>query len=135
MPFMPSTDAPRRVPDGPTRVTRALALALLATLVVLCVGWEWAWAPTGRGTLALKALPLLFAFPGLLRWRLYTYRWLSLLVWLYVAEGLVRAGGERPAGAVLAGMEVALSIALFAACVAHIRWRLRKAVPGEAALS
>jgi uncharacterized membrane protein len=59
--------------------------------------------------------------------RLYTYRWTSLLVWLYVAEGAVRATSERGTGAWLAGLEVALAMAIFVACAAHVRARLRGA--------
>jgi uncharacterized membrane protein len=58
---------------------------------------------------------------------MYTYRWLSLLVWLYVAEGLVRAGSEHGTGAALAVAEAVLGVALFSACAAHVRWRLKKA--------
>lgn len=114
-------------PDATTRLTRALALGLLAALIALCLAWELWLAPTGRGTWALKVLPLLPALPGLWRWRLYTYRWLSLLVWLYVAEGLVRAGSEGGLGAALAMAEALLGVALFAACATHVRWRLRRA--------
>jgi uncharacterized membrane protein len=39
-------------------------------------------------------LPLLLPLPGLLKNRMYTYRWLSLLVWLYFAEGVVRATSD-----------------------------------------
>ena len=109
------------------RWTRTVAVASLAALIVLGLAWELWLAPTGRGTLALKVLPLVFALPGLLRNRLYTYRWLSLLVWLYVTEGLVRATSERGTGAVLAAVEVALCLLLFAACGAHVRRRLRMA--------
>jgi uncharacterized membrane protein len=98
-------------------------------MILLCVGWELWWAPTGRGTLAIKALPLLPALPGLLRLRMYTYRWLSLLVWLYVAEGLVRAGSENGRGGELALVEVLLGVGLFAVCAAHVRWRLKHAAP------
>jgi uncharacterized membrane protein len=59
--------------------------------------------------------------------RLYTYRWMSLLVWLYVAEGLVRSTSDRGASAWLAGLEVAISLVVFAACGMHIRSRLRGA--------
>ena len=38
-------------------------------------------------------LPLVLPLAGLLKHRLYTYRWVSLLVWLYFAEGIVRATG------------------------------------------
>jgi uncharacterized membrane protein len=56
-----------------------------------------------------------------------THRWLSLLVWLYVAEGLVRGSTERGLSMSLAWMQVALGLLLFAVCVVHIRWRLRRA--------
>lgn len=127
MPSMAAQSVSSASPDGPTRATRALAVALLAALAALCLGWELWWAPTGRGTLAIKVLPLLPALPGLLRLRMYTYRWLSLLVWLYAAEGLVRAGSEPAPGRWLAAAEVLLAVALFAACAAHVRWRLKHA--------
>lgn len=113
----------------PARVvhTRSVALACLLALIVLCLAWELWLAPTGRGTLALKALPLVLAVPGLLAWRLYTFRWLSLVLWLYVAEGAVRAASDRGLGAPLALLEVVLCLVLFAACAAHIRWRLTAA--------
>ena len=90
--------------------TRALAVAATLALIGLCLAWELWLAPTGRGTLAVKALPLLLPLAGLIRLRLYTYRWMSLLVWLYVAEGLVRASSERGVGALLATLEVMLAV-------------------------
>ena len=103
---------------------RAVAIACVLALIALGLAWELWLAPTGRGTLALKVLPLVPALPGLLRQRMYTFRWLSLLVWLYVAEGLVRATSERGVGAALASIEVALCLLLFAACAAYVRSRL-----------
>ena len=67
------------------------------------------------------------AAAGLLRWRLYTFRWVCLFVWLYAAEGAVRAWGDRPPGNALALVQVLLCIALFVACAAHVRLRLRAA--------
>ena len=119
----------RPAPPPTVAWTRSLALAATLALLVLCLLWELWLAPTGRGTLALKALPLLLPLPGLARLRLYTYRWTSLLVWLYVAEGSVRASSERGLGAWLAGIEVALAMILFVACAVHVRARLRNAVP------
>jgi uncharacterized membrane protein len=116
-------------PDAVARYTRLVALVLLTALVALCLAWELWLAPTGRGTLALKVVPLLFAPVGLLRLRMYTYRWLSLLVWLYITEGLVRAGSDQGLGAQLALVEVLLSLGLFAACALHVRWRLKHAAP------
>jgi uncharacterized membrane protein len=113
--------------DAVTRLTRAVAVGALLALIALGLAWELWLAPTGRGTLAIKVLPLLLPLPGLLRHRMYTYRWLSLLVWLYCAEGLVRATSEKGLGAGLAAAEVLLSLMLFTACAAQVRWRLKRA--------
>ena len=59
--------------------------------------------------------------------RLYTDRWVSLLVWLYFIEGVVRASGDRGLSAQLALLELVLTLALFAACALHVRARLRNA--------
>ena len=107
--------------------TRLLAVASLAGLILLCLAWELWLARTGSGTLALKTVPLVLPLPGLLRNRMYTYRWTSLLVWLYFTEGIVRAASERGTGALLAGIEAALSLLLFSVCAAHVRWRLKRA--------
>jgi uncharacterized membrane protein len=109
------------------RWTRLVAVASLLALIALGLAWELWLAPTGRGTLALKVLPLLLPLPGILKNRMYTYRWLSLLVWLYFAEGAVRATSEHGTGALLATIEIVLCLLLFAACAAHVRWRLRNA--------
>ena len=118
--------APPRVP-APIAWTRSLALACVLSLIVLGLAWELWLAPTGSGTLAIKVLPLVFPLPGLWRHRMYTYRWLSLLVWLYFTEGVVRATSERGTSALLASIEVVLCLLLFAACAVHVRWRLRAA--------
>ena len=107
--------------------SRALAVASLLGLIVLGLAWELWLAPTGRGTLALKVLPLALALSGLLKYRLFTYRWLSLMLWLYFAEGAVRATSEHGVGAQLALAQVLLCLVLFAACALHVRWRLRNA--------
>jgi len=107
--------------------TQRVAVASLLGLILLGVLWELRLAPTGSGMLALKVLPLTLALPGLLRRRLYTYRWVSLLVWLYFIEGVVRASGDRGLSAQLALLELVLTLALFAACALHVRARLRNA--------
>ena len=109
-------------PDRVTAATRVVAVASTIALIVLCVGWELVWARTGQGRLVLKALPLACALPGLVKHRMYTYRWLSLAIWLYVAEGAVRIVDKAPSNW-LAGLELALSIVLFTACATQVRWR------------
>jgi uncharacterized membrane protein len=104
--------------------TRAVAIASVVALVALGLAWELWLAPTGNGTLAIKVVPLLLPLPGLLRNRLYTFRWLTLMVWLYFIEGVVRATGDRGVSALLAGIEVALCLVLFIACALHVRGAL-----------
>lgn len=108
-------------------LSRNLALVGLIALFLLCLAWELWLAPTGRGTLAIKALPLLIPIVGLWRYRLYTFRWLSLMIWLYVAEGAVRATSDRGPSVPLAWAELALSGLIFTACALHVRQRLAAA--------
>ncbi len=107
--------------------TQRVAVASLLGLIALGLLWELRLAPTGNGMLAAKVLPLTFALSGLLKRRLYTYRWVALLVWLYVAEGLVRATSDPGVSARLAAVETVLALALFTACAVHVRARLRRA--------
>jgi uncharacterized membrane protein len=119
--------APRSEPTARERRSRLVAVLATTALALLCLAWELWLAPTGHGTLAIKALPLLLPLPGLWRYRLYTYRWLSLMVWLYVTEGLVRATSDRGLGAGLAAVEVGLGLIIFVACAAQVRQRLGEA--------
>ena len=125
--MLQAAPAPRDAAPAPAalRGTQALALAGLVGLIVLGLSWELWLAPTGKRTLAVKVLPLLLGLPGLWRGRLYTFRWLSLAVWLYFAEGVVRAWGDRGVSAACAGLEIAFSLLLFTACALHVRRALR----------
>ena len=123
----PTPDTPPQAQaDRVVRLTRLLALSSVIGLIVLGLGWEIWWAPTGSGTLALKVLPLLLPLPGLLRHRMYTYRWLSLLVWIYFMEGAVRLTSESGLSQWLAGVEVILCLVLFTATALHVRWRIQR---------
>jgi uncharacterized membrane protein len=114
------------IAPGPVvRAARALALAGLLALIALGLVWELWLAPTGRGTLALKVVPLALCVAGLLHHRMVIFRWLSLLVWLYFLEGVVRATSEEGMGQGLAIAEIVLSLQVFAVCGFYIRWRLR----------
>ena len=97
------------------------------SLIVLGLAWELWLAPLRPGgtLLALKVLPLCFPLTGLLKNRMYTYRWLSLLIWLYFTEGVVRAWSDTSPSNYLALIEVLLCVVLFAACALHVRLRLQ----------
>lgn len=109
--------------------TQIAAVSSLVALIALCVAWELWLAPIrpGGSLLALKALPLVLPLAGLLKRRMYTYRWLSLMIWLYCTEGLVRATSDMPPSSYYAWAEVVLCILLFTACTLHIRLRLKAA--------
>ena len=115
--------------------TRWLAVGSLLGLIVLGLAWELWLAPLrpGGSWLVLKVLPLTLPLAGLLKNRMYTYRWLSLLVWVYFTEGAVRATSDSGLSAVLAGIEVLLCVLLFVACALHVRVRQRAA--GEEAVA
>ncbi len=107
--------------------SRWIAVLHVLGLIVLVLAWELFLAPLrpGGSWLVLKALPLCLPLVGLLKNRLYTYRWVSLALWLYVTEGVVRAWGDKPPGNVLALLQVILCLQLFVACLLHVRLRLR----------
>jgi uncharacterized membrane protein len=110
------------------KLSRWLAVGSLMGLIVLGLAWELALAPIrpGGSWLALKVLPLCIPLAGLLKNRMYTYRWVSLVVWLYFTEGVVRAYSDRAPSNYLAMIEIALCMALFVACTLHVRLRLRQ---------
>ncbi len=107
------------------RWLNASAIALCALLLL----WELWLAPLrpGGSWLALKALPLALAIPGLLRGTRYTRQWLSLLLPFYLAEGIVRAFSEPGRVRMLALAEILLAGVAFAAIMLILR--RRKAAP------
>ncbi len=109
-------------------MTRRLAVGSMVGLIVLGLAWELWLAPIrpGGSWLALKVLPLCLPLAGILKNRMYTYRWISLLVWLYFTEGATRAWSDKPPGNYLAMIEVFLCLVLFVACAMHVRIRLSK---------
>ncbi|ARP91106.1 hypothetical protein CAL14_13085 [Bordetella genomosp. 9] len=103
---------------------RWACVTTLLALTLLCVLWETVLAPVrpGGSWLLLKALPLAFPLRGILRGNLYTYQWAAMLVLLYAMEGTVRAMSDPGAlSAVLAGVELALSLAFFCCAILYVR--------------
>jgi uncharacterized membrane protein len=124
-----STLPPQEFSMRHVTLTRWLAVSCLMGLIVLGLAWELWLAPLRAGgtLLALKVLPLCFPLTGLLKNRMYTYRWLSLMIWLYFTEGVVRAWGDVSPSNYFAMAEVMLCVVLFIACALHVRLRLKYA--------
>lgn len=104
-------------------VLRHCAVVSLVCLFFLCVAWELWLAPVrpGGSLLALKAMPLLLPLRGVIRGNLYTMQWASMLSLLYFMEGVVRAYSDpMRLSAVLASVEIALSLAFFLSAIAYV---------------
>lgn len=99
------------------------ACASLIALIFLCVAWELVLAPLrpGGSWLVLKVLPLLLPLRGVLKRNLYTMQWASMLILLYLAEGLVRATTEPGISGLLGWAEVGLVSIFFFCTVFYLR--------------
>lgn len=117
------------IPSAAANWTRLLAVSSLLALIALGLAWELWLAPLREGGSwwALKVLPLTLPLSGLLKHRMYTYRWVSMLVWLYFTEGIVRATTESGLSAGLAWGQVVLCLLLFTACALHVKLRFKAA--------
>lgn len=102
-------------------------------LVVYGVAWEAVLDPLQPGSLLwLKVVPLAVALPGLFRGRRYTYQWMSLLIWLYVCEALVRIIGLQFTERLIASGALVLSLIICAAVLGGVRASRRQTDSGEA---
>ncbi len=99
------------------------AITSLIGLILLCLAWEGWLAPVrpGGSLLVVKAVPLLLPLFGILRGKLYTYQWASMLILLYFTEGAVRAWSDQGLSAALATIEVFLSVAFYLSAVFYAR--------------
>ena len=116
--------------DRATPATSPLLNRLRWTAVISCLGlivlslaWERWLAPIrpGGSWLMLKAVPLLLPLPGLLKGKRYAYQWSSLLILLYLCEGLVRATSDQGLSQWLATLETILATVFFISVLAFCR--------------
>lgn len=100
-----------------------LAIISLIALILLCLAWEGWLAPVrpGGSLLVVKAVPLLLPLFGILRGKVYTYQWASMLILLYFTEGVVRAWSDQGLSATLGMIEAGLSLAFFLSAVFYAR--------------
>jgi len=122
-----SPEGERRHPgagrDPISHRTWLAACACFIALIFLSLAWELVLAPLkpGGSWLVLKVLPLLVPLFGILHARRYTFQWTTLFIWLYFAEGAVRAVSDSGLSARLAAIEIALALGFFASAVAYLR--------------
>ena len=99
-----------------------IATAAFVDLFIQCVAWEWFISPLrpGGSWLILKAIPLLFAIPGLWKGNVYTMQWASMLILLYITEGLVRIL-ETGANFWMAVLETTLGTVAFVCLLIYLK--------------
>lgn len=99
----------------------------LAALMLLCVAWEGWLAPVhpGGSAAVLKAAPLLLPWFGIVRGKIYTYQWSSMLILLYFGEGLTRAISDQGLSAWLAGGEAVLALVFYFCVIFYVRLSAR----------
>lgn len=99
-----------------------IASITLLTLIALCLAWEAFLAPLrpGGSWMTLKVMPLMMALFGILRGKRYTYQWSSMMILLYLTEGVVRTNDAAPGNA-LALAEAVLSVIFFVVVVLYSR--------------
>ncbi len=110
-----------------TRFLYIASVTSLLSLILLGIVWEGVLAPARAGgtLMTLKILPLLFPLMGILKARIYTFQWASMLVLIYFTEGVVRAWSDRGVSQYLAIMEFLLSIIFFLAAILFVRKKNR----------
>lgn len=95
----------------------------LIFLILLSLSWELWIAPLrdGGSWLALKALPLCLPLGGILKGRIYTYQYSSMLILIYFAEAVMRLFDASPAERLCAALSLISCIIFFVACLAFIK--------------
>lgn len=95
----------------------------LIALIALCVAWELVLAPLrpNGSWLVLKVLPLLLPLRGVLKRDLYTMQWSSMLILLYLTEGVVRGASDQGLSATLGWIEAALVCVFFFCSILYLR--------------
>lgn len=86
-PFIAPSPLKAKLEPGLVRIS----VLVCGLMVLYGLVWESFIDPVREGSwLWLKVIPLAAAMPGLARAKVYTYQWMSLLIWLYLCEALVR---------------------------------------------
>ncbi len=95
----------------------------MVALIVLCIAWETLVAPLrpGGSWLVLKVVPLLIPLRGIIKRDVYTLQWSSMLILLYLAEGVVRVSTESGWSRWMAGAEVLLVLVFFLSTLLYLR--------------
>lgn len=106
-----------------TLFLKRTVVGCFAALTILGLAWELWLAPLRPGAwlLSLKVLPLVLALPALHAGRVRVFQWWSMIVMVYLMEGLVRAMSDRGPSVLLGWIEAGLAGIAFLAILAYVR--------------
>ena len=109
-----------------------IAFIMVITMIIFGISWEIWINPIrpGGSMLWAKVIPLVLTLPGLYKSNVYSFQCLSLLVWLYVCEALVRIYSNQTIEILLSILWLAMSLTLFI-----IIWRGIRAIKIEQKLA
>lgn len=102
---------------------RRATIAGAVALIVLGIAWELWLAPLRPGgtMLVLKVLPLAIALPSLMRGRIRTWQLWTMLILIYVCEGVVRAMSDTGPSQWLGAIELLLAGGVYAGLLGYVR--------------
>ena len=104
-------------------LVRWLTLTGYGLLILLLVLWYGVWSPSTLPTglvLFFLLLPLMFPLVGMIRGKIYTHAWMSMLILFYFVHGVGEAW-TTPEDRVYAITEIILSLVVYVGSIAYVR--------------
>ena len=99
-------------------------LCLLSVILMILYGfiWEIKLYPIRDGSLLwLKVLPLIPLLPGLFQGRLRSLQWLTLIIWFFITEAIVRVTSDPTENFVWSSVWLGLSVSTLILAMAAVR--------------
>ena len=103
-------------------------LCLLSVILMVLFGflWEVKLYPLRDGSLLwLKVLPLIPLLPGLFQGRLRSLQWLTLIIWFFITEAIVRVTSDPSENFIWSCIWLGLGVTTLISAMGAVR-RIRK---------
>ena len=104
-------------------IVRWLTLIGYGLLILLLVMWYGVWSPSTLPlglVLFFLLLPLMFPLLGMIRGKIYTHAWMSILILFYFIHGVGEAW-TTPEDRTYAIAEIILSLVVYVGSMAYVR--------------
>ena len=99
-------------------------LCLLSVVLMILFGflWEIKLYPLRDGSLLwLKVLPLIPLLPGLFQGRLRSLQWLTLIIWFFITEAIVRVTSDPSENFIWSFIWLGLSVSTLISAMGAVR--------------